>query len=93
LKLGLPEAVKLTVGAWHHFQKLDYEQLSFKCRSCHEYGHFQRNFPKAQPSDKEEGEGWKQVKKGKAILKPKEKKNAGPAANPQPFLKLKKHRK
>jgi hypothetical protein len=63
LEVRLLEVVKLTVGAWHHFQKLDYEQLSFKCRSFHEYGHFQRNCPKAQSSDKEKGEGWKHVKK------------------------------
>ena len=55
LEAGLPEAVKLKVGEWHHFQKLDYEQLPFKCRLCHEHGHFQRNCPKMQAS--EEGEG------------------------------------
>ena len=57
LEVGLLEAVKLKVGDWHHFQKLDYEQLPFKCRNCHEHGHFQRNYPKAQPEDKEEGQG------------------------------------
>ena len=31
IEAGLPEAVKLTVGDWHHFQKLDYEQIPFKC--------------------------------------------------------------
>lgn len=29
---GLPEAIKLTIPSWKHFQKLDYEQLPFKCR-------------------------------------------------------------
>jgi hypothetical protein len=83
LEAGLPEAVKLKVGAWQHYQKLDYEQLPFKCRSCHEYGHFQRNCPKAQSADKTDGEGWQQPKKSKANLKPKEKKNTGPAPIPQ----------
>ena len=46
LEAGLPEAIKLTMGNWSHFQNLDYEQLPFKCRGCHEYGHFIRNFPK-----------------------------------------------
>jgi hypothetical protein len=59
LEVGLPEAVKLKVGDWQHFQKLDYEQLPFKCRGCHEYGHFQRNCPKIPNEEKEEGEGWK----------------------------------
>ena len=71
LEAGLPEAVKLKVGDWHHYQKLDYEQLPFKCRQCHEHGHFQRNCPKSQIS--EEGEGWKKFKKGKTIAKNQEK--------------------
>ena len=25
LEAGLPEAVKLTIGSWQHYQKLDYE--------------------------------------------------------------------
>jgi len=46
--------IKLLVGDWQFIQKLDYEQLSFKCRSCHEYGHFARNFPKIQPTQEKE---------------------------------------
>ena len=68
LEAGLPEAVKLKVGSWHHYQKLDYEQLPFKFHHCHEHGHFQRNCPKIQIP--EEGEGWKKVKKGKTASKP-----------------------
>ena len=63
LDAGLPEAVKLKVGDWLYYQKLDYEQLPFKCRQCHEHCHFQRNCPKIQSP--EEGEGWQKVKKGK----------------------------
>jgi hypothetical protein len=65
LEVGLPEAVKLKVGEWQHFQKLDYEQLSFKCRGCHEYGHFQRNCPKDLSTAKDASEGWQQVGKTK----------------------------
>ena len=71
LEAGLPEAIKLSIGTWHHFQKLDYEQLPFKCRLCHEHGHFQRNCPKAQQP--EESEGWKTVKKSKTAPKVQEK--------------------
>ena len=58
LEIGLPEAVKLKVGEWKHLQTLDYEQLPFKCRGCHEYGHFQRNCPKTPNTDKAGEEGW-----------------------------------
>ena len=83
LVAGLPEAVKITVAAWHHFQKLDYKQLSFKCRNCYEHGHFQRKCPKAQPLENEEGDGWQKVKKVKATPKLREKKKKCPTENPQ----------
>jgi len=51
LEAGLPEAVKLTIKGWQHYQQVDYEQLPFKCRHCHEYGHFKRNCPKFQESE------------------------------------------
>jgi hypothetical protein len=73
LEVGLPEAVNLKVGDWQHLQKLDYEQLPFKCRKCHDYGHFQRNCPKAA-QEKEKEEGWQQPRKGRA-------KARGPRAN------------
>ena len=63
MEAGLPEVVKLAVGEWHHYKKLDYEQLPFKFRHCHEYGHFQKSFPK-NPIDieKDQEEGWTQEK-------------------------------
>jgi len=72
LEAGLPEAVKLKVGTWTHFQKVDYEHLPFKCRLCQEHGHFQRNCPKNQSMDKEEAEGWHKVKRNKPASKSKE---------------------
>ena len=64
LEASLPEAVKLSVGSWTHYQKLDYEHLQFKCRNCQEHGHFQRHCPKLT-EEKEDAEGWQKVKKGK----------------------------
>ena len=72
LEAGLPEVVKLTVGTWTHFQKVDYEHLPFKCRACQEHGHFQRNCPKLQTQEKEEAEGWQRVKKRKIVPKTKD---------------------
>lgn len=79
LEVGLPEAVKLKVGTWSRYQKLDYEQLPFKCRLCQEHGHFQRNCPKSQVTVEEEG--WQQVKKGKSASKNQGKKPSGDMQN------------
>ena len=65
LEAGLPEAIKLTVGNWSHFQRLDYEQLPFKCRGCQEYGHFIRNCPKKPEVHHDKGDGWKKVNRNK----------------------------
>ena len=46
LKIGLPKAIQLIVADWSYTQELDYEQISFKCRFCHGYGHFARNYKK-----------------------------------------------
>ena len=90
LEAGLPEAVKLAVGSWTHYQKLDYEHLPFKCRNCQEHGHFQRHCPKLAEG-KQDVEGWKKVRKGKTSnsTKSKEKdtqeppKGGNSKANPQ----------
>ena len=84
LSKDLPEAVCLNWEDEEWIQKIDYEQLSFKCRNCHEHGHFQRNYPKAQREDKEEGEVWQKFKKGKAATKPAEKKTTGHPEKLQP---------
>ena len=65
LEAGLPEAIKLTVGNWSHFQKLYYEQLPFKCRGCHEYRHFIRNCPKKTEIQQDKAEGWQKVNRSK----------------------------
>ena len=45
LSRELPEAISLNWEDEEWIQPLDYEQLPFRCRLCHEYGHFGRNFP------------------------------------------------
>ena len=77
LEAGLPEAIKLTMENWYHFQKLDYEQLPFKCRGCHEYGHFIRNFPQKIEIQQDKEEGWKTVKRTKTKTKSREAQRKG----------------
>lgn len=45
---GLLEAICLSLDNWTHAQQLDYEQLPFKCKIWHEYGHFAKNCKKNQ---------------------------------------------
>jgi len=62
-----PEAIQLTLDHWSYIQIVNYEQLSFKCKTCHEYGHFTKKCPKKkidQPEEKEK-EQWQQTKRKK----------------------------
>ena len=43
LSNDLPEAITLNLEDEEWVQKIDYEQFSFECRQCHEYGNFGRN--------------------------------------------------
>lgn len=65
LEVGLPKAVKIRVGPWTHIQKLDYEQLSFKCRKCQVYGHFARDCSSKGVEDKGKEEEWNQAKRSR----------------------------
>ena len=45
LSKDLPKEVSLNWDDEEWIQQIDYEQLPFWCRICHEYGHFGRNYP------------------------------------------------
>jgi hypothetical protein len=74
LEVGLPEAIKLTAADWTHIQELDYEQLPFKCRHCHGYGHFARHCKKknVEESENAKAEQWITVQKA-GTTKPRSK--------------------
>jgi len=74
--VGLLEAITIKVGSWTHLQKLDYEQLPFKCRKCHVYGHFTRDCPTNNDPAQGKEDGWNQVKRSKSH--PKNQKSGGP---------------
>lgn len=65
LEEGLPEAIKLTVAGWSHIQELDYEQIPFKCRHCHGYGHFAKHCKKKSEdqSHPPKGDQWTTIQK------------------------------
>ncbi|XP_059076623.1 uncharacterized protein LOC131875916 [Cryptomeria japonica] len=43
----LPDSLEFFIGSASWIQPLDYESLPFRCRFCHEYGHLQRQCPRA----------------------------------------------
>ena len=47
LNTGFPAEIHLTSKDYVWNQKLDYESVLFKCRSCFEIGHLAKNCPKA----------------------------------------------
>jgi len=66
LEKGFLELIQLTLDDWQHIQLVDYEKLPFKCKKCHEYGNFTKNYPKhivIEKVSQEKDEKWKQVEK------------------------------
>ena len=39
IREGLGEEIDLSWGEYNYIKKLDYENIPFRCRSCHQYGH------------------------------------------------------
>lgn len=76
---GLPEAIKPQVDDWTNIQQLDYDQIPFKCKVCHEYGHFSNCCSKlADFENVSQDEQRETVKKKKTAPSPK----ANPEAVP-----------
>jgi hypothetical protein len=48
LEKGLLEGIQLNLDSWSYIQQVDYEQIPFKCKICHEYGHFAKSCPQAK---------------------------------------------
>ena len=65
LEIGLPEEIKLNVAEWSYVQELNYEQIPFKCRHCHGYGHFAHNCKEKTEvqMENEKAKQWTQVQK------------------------------
>jgi len=85
---GLPEAIKLKVDDWCHIQQLDYEQIPFKCKVCHEYGHFANRCPKLINVESSEQEvQWETVKRKKSAstFKQSESEQPGPSHHLPPL--------
>ena len=71
LEKGLPKSIILSIDGWNHLQTVDYEQIPFKCKYCHEYGHFAKSCPKKPEKpilDSLQDEGWN-VASGKKTTK------------------------
>ena len=62
LSKELPKAINLSWEDEEWLQPIDYEQIPFRCRKCHEYGHLGRNCPwlevKTAPSNPSQGKPW-----------------------------------
>jgi hypothetical protein len=42
---ALPESTSLESRDEEWIQRIDYDQIPFRCRRCHEHGHLFREFP------------------------------------------------
>ena len=74
----------LSIDGWSHLQTVDYEQIPFKCKYCHEYGHFAKSCPKKPekpPSENTASEGWN-IANGKKAAKPQKQQNPSTKSPP-----------
>ena len=79
----LPDGIELTWEDEEWFQAIDYEQIPFICRHCHEHGHFFRDYPQVKRSsgkqelDQLDAEGFTKIQNKKRQAR----KTLGPDVN------------
>ena len=66
----LPEAISLEFKDEEWIQSIDYEQIPFRCKRCHEHGHLFREFPL---NKKQEAENTKPQQDDDDFVKPNHK--------------------
>ena len=69
----LPEGINLSWVDEDWFQPIDYEQIPFHCRRCHEHGHLFRECPENSPKSSQKG---KEAKDAEGFTKVSSKKHA-----------------
>jgi len=81
MEKGFQEEIQLVLDGWTYIQIVDYEKIPFKCKYCHEYGHFAKSCPKASQENPENktSEQWQQAKQKRPVNK---------QGNPQPEQKI-----
>lgn len=67
---ALHEGLWLEFRDEDYFQAIDYEQIPFRCRRCHEHGHFVRDFPLNRTGEEHKPE--QSAKSKEAFTNPKE---------------------
>lgn len=67
LEKGLPEAIQPNLDNRSYIQQVDYEQIPFKCKAYHEYGHFAKNCTQAKETQEQDPkqDHWQQPKRKK----------------------------
>ena len=86
----LPEGINLSWDDEDCFELLDYEQIPFRCRHCHEHGHLFRECPENNPNNQQKGKDVKDVDGFPKVFRKKEKKRTtkrsqGPKVNKKPI--------
>ena len=67
----MPDGIELTWEDEEWFQAIDYEQIPFRCRRCHEHGHLFRDCPQnkkprgKKDQDNQDAEGFTKIQNKK----------------------------